>query len=358
MRRAIDANQEVGPALRRFATGLRRRFVLGHGLGAGLRASVCVTLPLLGVAWLAPFILAPSIAAAAVVVTLSMTVGVICARRRSHGLLASLRRGADGDADADQLFHDELLTWLEWDRKATRAPASARPVDMIRWLEADVYERLQPRRRGAERAMLRGGLGRWRLLAVVLLAFALAWLLGLWFQPPWRGVAGGKPAEPTRTEAPHDGGSAQPDDRDEVQELPYEDRADDRVEPEVLEAPERPAPVIPEGDDAEPEEAPVEEPPLVDAADDRRFILPDFIGDGPTRRERMHVAELEQPSAGGGARAQRAQAGGAARPRPSPPAALEFERAAEKAARSRHVPDRERAMVRRFFEELQKRGRR
>lgn len=358
MRSAIDANQEAGPALRRFATGLRRRFVLGHGLGAGLRAGVWLTLPLLGVAWLAPFILEPCIVAAAVAVTLSVTIGVMRARWRSRRLLASLQRDAGGDADADRLFHDELLTWLEWDRKASRAPASARRADMIRWLEADVYERLQPRRQGVQRAMLRGGLGRWRLLAAVLLALALAWLLGLWFQPPWSGAVGGKPAAPTSTEEPDDGGSAQPDDQDEAQELPRGAGADEPVEQEVPEIPEQPAPVIPEGDDAEPEEAPVEEPPLVDAPDDRRFILPDFIGDGPTRRERMHVAELEQPSASSGARAERAQAAGAERPRPSPPAALEFERAAEKAARSRHVPDRERSMVRRFFQELQKRGRR
>ena len=360
MRGAIDANQEAGPALRRFATGLRRRFVLGHGLGAGLRAGAWLTLSLLGVAWLAPSVLDPCIVAAAVVVTLSVTIGVVRARWRSRRLLASLQRDGGGDVAADQLFHDELLTWLEWDRKASSAPASARRAGMIRWLEADVYERLQPRRQGAQRAMLRVGLGRWRLLAVVFMAVALAWLLGLWFQPPWRGVVGGAPAEPTSTEAREDGGGVEPDEQDEAQKTPREPGAEagSPVEREVPEAPQPLAPVIPEGDDPEPEEPVAEEPPLVEAPDDRRFILPDFIGDGPTRRERMHVAELEQPSAGGGARADRLPAGGAERPRPSPAPAVEFERAAEKAARSRHVPDRERSMVRRFFEELQKRGRR
>ena len=64
---------------------------------------------------------------------------------------------------------------------------------------------------------------------------------------------------------------------------------------------------------------------------------------------RAHVAEV-----GGGAKpagpppSQRAGAGGATPPPPEPQQ-VQFDRAAERARQARHVPEAERAMVRRFF---------
>ena len=130
---------------------------------------------------------------------------------------------------------------------------------------------------------------------------------------------------------------------------------------ELVEAPTAPEPepaalAAVDGDEEPRQDDPAELPPLVEAPVDQRFVLPDFIGDGPTRRQRMHVAELEQQQPGGAARPQARQQAAGSRPRRPRPTSAEFERAAERAMRSRYVPERERAIVRRFFDALQKRG--
>jgi hypothetical protein len=95
-------------------------------------------------------------------------------------------------------------------------------------------------------------------------------------------------------------------------------------------------------------------PPLIDLPDDQRFVVPEFIGDGPTRRARMHAAELEeQANAGSRSSSAAASAADPNQPNRSEP---DFERAAEAALRSRYVPPAERAMVRRFFEKLRQKA--
>ncbi|MBX3463021.1 MAG: hypothetical protein KF830_07610 [Planctomycetes bacterium] len=75
--------------------------------------------------------------------------------------------------------------------------------------------------------------------------------------------------------------------------------------------------------------------------------MPEFVGDGPTRRVRMHAAELERR--GGAAPQPTAGAGPGEAPSPPAPTPAAFERAAEAAQRARHVPAEERPMVQRFF---------
>ena len=102
-------------------------------------------------------------------------------------------------------------------------------------------------------------------------------------------------------------------------------------------------------------------------------MIPDFVGDGETRRE-MAERALVGVGVATGEEGPEQPAPAAPKPpvglpqgtgsstadpdQPPPPDRLqEFERAAERALRSRHVPDVERAIVRRFFECLRAGGR-
>ncbi|MBL8752212.1 MAG: hypothetical protein JNK15_02840 [Planctomycetes bacterium] len=104
----------------------------------------------------------------------------------------------------------------------------------------------------------------------------------------------------------------------------------------------------------EPQQPPVAStpPPLLDLPAHNQFLIPEFLGDGPTRRVRMHAAE-----AGDAPEAPGAQGGSAATTTPAPPARETFERAAEAAQRARHVPPAERAIVRAFFDALREASR-
>jgi hypothetical protein len=123
-------------------------------------------------------------------------------------------------------------------------------------------------------------------------------------------------------------------------------------EPRPAQLPE-PEPENPANEPPEPEPP----APLLELPEQRRFVVPDFIGDGPTRKARVRAAEIEREG-GAGRHAPPAQQRGGDQPSPTAPepAAESFERAAEAALQSRHVPPAERPMVRRFFERLREAG--
>ncbi|MEC8252285.1 MAG: hypothetical protein VX044_03665 [Planctomycetota bacterium] len=346
-----DASTGAAPALRRFAFGLRRRHIMAAGGAAGVRAALLTGVPVVAIGWLSPRLLPHAAAVSAGVVVVVAVVAAARAWRRARGAaltLSMLSAEASGDG---QVFRDELATWLELDRRAARAPAGGgrgTRGGMIGWLEREVHARLQPERRGAERAASALRIGRWRWLLPLVAALLLAWLLSAWLQPPWAGLVGGRPRA-AQLGATAGAEVQRPEATEATPPLPQGEEPSDEQRPGSAPAPD--------GDDESSEvDDPEEVPPLVDAPDDQRFVLPDFIGDGPTRRERMHVAELEQPRASGASRrpAPAASLGDGAPPARS--SAAEFERAAEQALRARHVPAAERAIVRRFFEELKKRG--
>jgi hypothetical protein len=79
-------------------------------------------------------------------------------------------------------------------------------------------------------------------------------------------------------------------------------------------------------------------------------VMPRFLADGPSRKDRATVAELP---AGAPVPTELRPGGGSTAAVPS---AEEFRRAAERAQRSRHVAPDEQAMVRRYFEGLRKAG--
>ena len=354
---SLAADNQARPALRRFAAGLRTRLVLGRGLGAAVRCGLLFGVPLVVVAWLLPSLRWSALSVyGAFLLVVAVTASAL-AWWRSRRALIALRASLAGSEAGVGALRDELLTWLEQEQAGAPAQSGAARAGMVRWLEQDVHQRLTPHRRQAERHVSRLRLGRWRWLAPVVLALLLAWWIGSWWQPPWSGAVGGRP-EP----AASSGAGASP--RDAEPSQPDGDQPPDQPQPEPGDEQERErkAAAVQFGDEEEapPQDEDAEPPPLVEAPDDQRFVLPDYIGDGPTRRARMHVAELEQPQAGGAApRQQQApRGGGPGAAQPQPPTVSEFERAAERALRSRHVPDAERAIVRRFFDELQKRGKR
>lgn len=244
---------------------------------------------------------------------------------------------------------DALATWLEQERRHT----ADRP--MARWLCSDLARELGAVPAPDLRRLGRRRLGRIRyLLPVCVLLLLALWLLR-WWPPEVPGLLGGGGAGaggPTTAGAA--GGAATGNGAGETPSpLPP---------PPEPDAGEPPADQ-PEADPPEPEPpaaVPPEPPaPLVPLPSEQQFTVPQFIDDGPSRRELARVARQGDGGAGAGAAAGRADAGrGAGETAPLPASDPEaFTRAAEAALRARHVPEAERAMVRRFFQLLTESGR-
>ncbi len=132
--------------------------------------------------------------------------------------------------------------------------------------------------------------------------------------------------------------------------------------PDSPDTPPQDDPPPPPPDD-HPEDPPPDEPDPPGAPEDLiderpnqdEFVLPHFVGDGPSRTEQAHVADVGS----GGTKPPPTQRDPTGQPNedPPPPEIAEFDRAAERALRSRHVREDERDTVRRYFELLRKRGR-
>jgi hypothetical protein len=218
---------------------------------------------------------------------------------------------------------------------------------MVQWLGRDVEARLPGLPADAIAGAGRRGLGRWRRLVPFVGLLLLVWLVAEWLAPPWPGVLSGRARDLPGPAAsgPGDGsgggngggGIEQPQSPD-----PQPDEGKQQPAAAQPQEPPGPAPTPPEP------EAPA---PLLELPEQQRFVVPEFVGDGPTRRARVHAAEVER--SGAVSRPRPTGAGGNDEsPSPPPPTAESFERAAEAAQRARHVPDEERPMVRRFFELL------
>ncbi|HEX6810920.1 MAG TPA: hypothetical protein VF384_04780 [Planctomycetota bacterium] len=327
-----------------FAAHLRRLHVRRAVLGAALRSLLLVAGPGIVVAWLVPEV------RWIVVLALAATTlaGALLAGLRTWGVTdAALLRMTD-DALPDQpgvdVLSDELATWLECHRRA-RAD-----VPMARWLGEDVAAKLPALPRDVIAHVGRSGLGRRRWLLPVVILLLLAWWLCEWLAPPWAGVLGGRatidvPSAGGSGPGPGSGAGGAPSPGGDAEPQP----GDQPVEPPPRPSPPAVPPPSP-SPDQKPEPVEPEQPaPLLDLPAQQRFIVPEFVGDGPTRRVRMHAAELERAGQAPQGTSSTSGAGGTL----PPPASLEqFERAAEAALRSRHVPAEERPMVRRFFELL------
>jgi len=313
---AAVASQLPDDALRAFVTRLRRR----HARMSAARSALRAFLPwgALGAAalWIAPDAAAVLAGAGAL---LAAVAGWWAARKRlpDHLLLA----GVEGAPEV----HDALSTWIE------RRGAAAPPV-VSAWLAEDLWQRASAMPARAWTRVGRRPLGavRWLLPLLVLLVWGRLLVEGV--QLPLPGAGGGSAAG--------GGGAAA--------------RAPSPGAPSQLPDPPPPVPELPQQEEVDPPPPPPQPDPLLELPPQEQFVVPQFVGDGPSRKAMAERAEVEL--GGGGAAKPRPQQAGGAAGSDVPPPAREFERAAERAERARNVPAEERPMVRRFFELLRKEG--
>lgn len=333
-----------------FASRLRRRHALAAARSAAVVTALLLAIPAIAVAWSAPSLRLPVAAIVVVVVGFAALVGLV---RSSRVANEALLRSDAGDAVAmTAVVGDELATWLEVRRGTAADPP------MVGWLGRDVVRRLPALPADAIVHAGRRPLGRVRWLVPIVLLLVLAWILAEWLAPPWPGALGGGSGSgnggggggggATEGEGNGNGQGTPP---------PQQPRPDEPQQPNERRPDERPPtqPPPPEPEKHEAETKPEEPAPMLELPEQQRFVVPEFVGDGPTRRARMHAAQVERD---GGARPQAAGTEGndGNGQVPPPPAKEQFERAAEAAQRARHVPDEERAMVQRFFQLLRERA--
>jgi hypothetical protein len=330
-----------------FAAALRRRRVRAAAVDAALRAALALAVPGLALAWLLPS-WRPGLAGCAL---LAVAGAASAAARRAGGVadadllagdeVAAAAVGASASPRLLAEVGDELATWLE--RRGGRADA------MTAWLEADVRRKLPALPRQAVAAVGRRRLGGllWALpLALLLL---LAWAIADLLAPPWSGLLGGRGEAPSQGPG---GGGAGSGEASSGAGRPEPSPPTGQSPPASAGAP--PVPPPPAAEPQPPEATPQEPAPLLELPTQQRFVVPDFVGDGPTRRAKVRAVEIEQgapeelaPTAVGGADL---------RPELPPMRPETFARAAEQALGSRHVPAGERPFVQRYFDRLQQAG--
>jgi hypothetical protein len=316
--------------------GLRVRRAAWHAFAQAALVLACFAIP---VAWLLPSL---RMAAATVLVVGSLWMSLRSAWREQRVANAALLRGGGANLEA---LGDELATWLEWQPRAAN-------LGMVDWLARTVDAELPALPGTSLQAVGRRPFGRARWLVVLVVLLLLAW----WMWDRFPGLRGSPtpPPPPATTSSSRQGGSSQDQSSGGTSEQPAPQQPGPRKPPPPPPPPrQQSAPPKEPGTDPQP---PPEPPaPLLDLPAQRNFVVPDHIDDGPTRRMRMHAAEVPEGPGSGSSAPGAAGAGEA--PPPSPSARDTFERAAEAAQRARHVPAEEQPMVRRFFDLLQKAAR-
>lgn len=324
-----------------FARRLRQRHGRAAAIDAALRTLLGLAVPALVAAWLLPVARLPLALGLATLASLGALFAAVRARAVADTALLRLR---DGEAVADPRalaeLGDELATWLEGHR-TTRGP-------MLAWLAHDVRAKLPALPAATVAALGRRRLGGLAWIVPLVLLLLIAWFLTNLLSPPWAGVLGGRQDRPDPSSG--DGGNGAGGRGEGDGQAGAGPAPSPNPRPEARE-PQPPPPPPPAERPSEP--TPPEPPaPLLELPSQQHFVVPEFIGDGPTRRARMHAAEVEQGAPTGAAAAAR---GGEGPPAELPPPSPEqFARAAEVALAARHVPPAEQPMVRRFFEALQK----
>jgi hypothetical protein len=339
---SIDAEASLQRLLQ-FAQQLRAQHARAGAAADALRCGLPLAVLLLVVAWLAPSVAWWWAAATAIAVGVAAWRGARRGRSRADAALLVIGEGeslggvdvAAVDASALARVGDELATWLEAQRTRRASP-------MVDWLAHDVLRQLPALQPEAMQQLGRRPLGGLLWLLPLLLILLVAWLLAVWLEPPWPGVLGGASVPPPPSSAAGGNqGTGGSDAGSEAQEQPPRPR--DELAPSDAPPPtEAPTPPPP---------PPSEPPPLLELPEQQKFLVPEFVGDGPTKRVRMRAAEVEDGPPPG--QANSGQSTQQAPPAPPPQA---FQRAAEEALRARHVPPAEQAIVRRYFEALRAAG--
>ena len=322
-----------------------RRFIRSarsHGLRAGLAWALAAVGSPLGIAvlllsWWWPWLLLPLGGLAVAVFALAALLALRMARRRATARLV------DGLPSARAgILADGIATWVE--RDATGSPASP----MTEWLCADLDQDLRALPPDLRAAAGRRRLGGVRYLIPVFVLVCLCWLVWRFMPPPIPGLLGGGvlSAGPGQGQGPGSGqgGAGAPDRAGEPDDVPRP-------------PPPKPPPV--EDQPPPPPSQPAPPAPLLQAPEEQQFVVPQFIGDGPSRQALVQAAGIDD----GGAGSRRpppptARQGGEAPPPSSPPSDEQFQRAVEQALQSRHVPPAERPIVERFFRALREKQKR
>lgn len=326
-----------------FALRLRRRHRRSAVLHAALRVVLAVAVPAVLVAWLLPAVRWPLALAVLALTAWSALAAAWRARRIAD---TALLRVGDAEAIDDPRglaeLGDELATWLEG-RGAVATPMRA-------WLAQDVRAKLPALSPSAVAALGRRRLGGLLWVVPIALLLLLAWFLTNLLSPPWPGALGGRQNRPDASSGDGGNGAGGQGGGQGQSDRPQDPDDKPRDQP-ARNDPQQPPPPPPQANEPEP---PKPEPPapMLELPSQQRFIVPEFFGDGPTRRARMHAAEVEQGApAGASPTARSGQTPPSELPPPTPE---QFARAAEAALAARHVPPAEQAMVRRFFAALQK----
>lgn len=229
-------------------------------------------------------------------------------------------------ADRQLGLHDRLLTYAQ-------LPAEREQSEFGVWLGRDLASRLAGLPDRVVAHAWRRPLGALRyavpLLVVLLLLRLFAPL------PPSTPEDSGPPLETAQGGGQAGGGGPADSDSESRETPPEEPTEGEDAPPEDQGAEEDPAPDVEEGPP----------PPELDVQVVDEFVIPQFIGEGETRRALSNTALLER----GGDPRSAAQAPAPDVPEPSP---IDFEAAVEQALRSRHVQPSERAFVRTYFEQL------
>lgn len=244
-----------------------------------------------------------------------------------------------------QPMGDLLLAWQESHGRGAQS-------DMAAWLSDLLAREVAGLEPGIERRWLRRGLGASRYLAPVAVALALMWAMRPSVAMPWFGMGGGSASSSGAGGGDGQGGSGSNSesqgggetDAQDPQEAPTQPRAD--APPNQ---PEEPQPSEPQEQETQ---APPQPPaPFLDLPANAEVVVPELTRDGETRRAMAMQASV---AAGGAAETQGASSGqgGGGSDEASRTKQEEFERAQERALQSRRVPERERAIVRSFFEAL------
>lgn len=287
----------------------------------GLPAA-CVSL-LLATLW-------PAIGVACIVVASSF-VGFalleVAVRERRALRQALLELGGGGQAMGDLL--------LAWQESAGRTGSP----EMRAWLGSLLAQKVEALPRDVERSWVAVALGPVRYLVPVAVVLLLLW----WMRPatpmPWFGLG----AQSQSGSSGMGGGGSSgggSGERDQPQDTPREQGGAQQQEPPPPDE-EPPQPIGPEPAPA----------PFVDLPADMAVVVPEFTRDGPTRRALAQQA-LTGAEEGPGAAPRTSASGGGERSMVDAPKPEDFERAKEKALQSRRIPERERAMVRSFFDAL------
>jgi hypothetical protein len=222
-------------------------------------------------------------------------------------------------ADRELGLQDRLLTWVGLDRQR-------RGLAAAQWLGEDLERRLAALPPARVQVLVRRPLGALRYLVPVLVLLLLLRVFAP-LQPPRLPMPESSPPVATGPDPSRSGDAPAGEDRQHAPPPPPQaDPPQSQPQPPRPNEPPRPILQLPPRDE---------------------FTIPQFVGDGATRRELARLAELEAGAARAAGR-RGAAAGGVPEPPEAP--AVGFQRAAEQALRARHVPLHERPFVQRYFE--------